>query len=338
MQELVLRGTPYERGYEHGKRFAGDIVAGVESFKHESEGQDVLSAINENVDFMDKHFPEINEEIRGISEGANVPFTDVFLFNNRAIVTTTDRENCSDIAIFNNGNAVIGMNKDRPQPLPEYDGYFLRKVYPDKGHAFISYGHVGRLWGHGMNEAGLCTAGTTAYPRKAESRVPSLGSYLLPPVLLAKCKDTPEALDLIEQLEYICDPGNFLLCDVSGRMVAIEISPGKRVMRKPQRDQLIVTTFFSSGQIEHNDDCAYLEESEQRFSTIEHALTREDGTGLDVVRNILRTHSDKGSVCQHNEMGYSTVLSWTALPSLQEFYLLEGSPCENDYILYRLKD
>jgi len=193
-----------------------------------------------------------------------------------------------------------------------------------------------------MNEQGLCTAGTAAYPLHNDAVVPSFGSYLVPPLLLSKCKDVPEALDLLEQFRPICDSGNFLLCDAAGEMAVVEITPAQRVVRKPDDDHLIASTFFASGEIEHRDNLKHLLESQNRCATIQDYLAkefdRESDMTLDGMKRILRLHRGDGPVCRHEETGVTTVLSWVAFPETREFYFCVGLPCEGEYELYTLKE
>ncbi|MEX2306823.1 MAG: C45 family autoproteolytic acyltransferase/hydrolase [Pirellulales bacterium] len=336
--ELSLAGSPYERGVKHGQRFAKDIQASIDHFKNELQQRAVVEAANKTITLLDESFPEINEEIRGIAEGAEVPFLDVFLFNNRAIVSLLDQEACSNIAVKAGDTVILGMNKDRPSPIPAYDKYFLKKVYPKDGYAFIGYGHVGRIWGHGMNEKGLCTAGTAAHPEQNKAQLPSFGSYFLPPLLLSKCKDVPEALELLERIDPVCDSGNFLLCDASGEMVVVELTPEKRVLRKSNNGRITATTFFASDEIPHRNDPSYLHESQQRFGTIEQCLESQTDLTLDDMKALLRSHREEGPVCLHERGGISTVLSWIALPRSQEYYFCDGPPCQGEYQLYKLKD
>jgi isopenicillin-N N-acyltransferase-like protein len=336
--ELSLEGSPYERGLKHGQRFAKEIQESIDHFKNEVQQRTVVEAVNKTVALLGERFPEVNEEIRGIADGAKVPFLDAFLFNNRAIVSLLDQEACSNIAVKAGDAVILGMNKDRPSPIPAYDKYFLKKVYPKDGHAYISYGHVGRIWGHGMNEKGLCTAGTAAHPEQNKAQLPSVGSYFLPPLLLSKCKDVPEALEMLKRIDPVCDSGNFLLCDAAGEMVVVEITPEKRVFRKPEKGRITATTFFASGEIPHRNDPTYLREAQQRFGTIKQSLNNDADVALEDMKAILRSHREAGPVCLHEDGGISTVLSWIALPRSQEFYFCEGPPCQGQYRLYKLKD
>ncbi|MEX2172537.1 MAG: C45 family autoproteolytic acyltransferase/hydrolase [Pirellulales bacterium] len=337
-REVSLKGTPYERGLQQGQHFATEIQSNISHFKHDLSKPAVAAAVEQTRSLLEQKFPEINEELRGIAEGAQVPFRDVFLFNNRAIVGQVDRDDCSNVAVHHGDTVILGMNKDRPVPLPPYDKYFLKKVYPEDGYAFIGYGHVGRIWGHGMNEHGLCTAGTAAYPQNDESEVPSIGSYFVPPLLLSKCKNVPEALELLEEIEPICDSGNFMLCDASGEMVVIEITAQQRVVRKASSGRLTATTFFASGENEHRNDPTKLQESQHRYETIQHCLDETGEVTLADMQSILRSHKDDGPVCLHDRAGNSTVLSWIALPASREFYFCDSPPCQGTYKLHKLHD
>ena len=325
-KEVSLKGTPYERGFQHGQHFANDIRASVNRFKGELQQPALVEAIEKTTALIEERFPELNQEIRGIAQGAGVPFVDVFLFNNRAIVSQLDEEACSNIAVESGDTMILGMNKDRPSPLPAYDKYFLKRVYPNDGYAFIGYGHVGRVWGHGMNEKGLCTAGTAAHPEQNNSQLPSIGSYFLPPLLLSKCKDVPEALALLEHVDPVCDSGNFMLCDASGEMVVVELTPEKRVVRKSSKQQIAATTFFASGEIPHRNEPAYQREAEQRFGTIKACLASPLKLKLDGMKALLRSHGDVGPVCLHDRGGNSTVLSWIAMPRSQSFIFATDRP------------
>lgn len=331
MVELTLQGSAYDRGREHGQRLASETQACLSHFKHELRRSDIKFAIERTIEFLDGLFPEITQEIRGIADGAEAPFADVFLFNNRAIASLVDQETCSDIAVAQDGQVLVGMNKDRPMPIAPYDQYLLRKVYPEDGYAFIGYGHVGRIWGHGMNDQGLCTAGTAAYPLRNEAAIPAFGSYLLPPLLLSKCRNVAEALELIERIRPVCDAGNFMLCDASGEMVVMEMTSDRRVLRPAENGHLIATTYFSSGQIEHKKDPTHLYESQRRYQVIENGCHDCQSISLDAMKTLLRKHDDEGPVCRHCDSGVATVFSWIASPAMREFYFCPSAPCEGKY-------
>jgi predicted choloylglycine hydrolase len=337
MLELTLTGSDHQRGLDHGHHFAEEIRDALASFKESLPDGDFAPAIAKTAELLDDTFPEINEQLHGISEAAGVSFDDVFLFNNRAIVDLVD-ETCSDVAVQNpDGTVIVGMNKDRPTPMNPYDKHFLSRIYPAEGYASIGYGHVGRIWGHGMNEKGLCTAGTAAHPLKNRARLPSFGSYFVAPLVLARCRDVSEALALLERIDPICDAGNYLFCDAAGDMAVVEVTPDQRVVRKGEHGRIVATTYFGSGRIEHRKNPAHLTESKERSCTIEDCLADQREITLAEMQNILRQHREAGPVCRHESTGVVTVFSWIALPQTLEFYFCDGLPCEGKYEKYGLE-
>lgn len=84
-----LEGTPYERGLQHGKVLKRDIHALVELWKTDirqkyKEDADVfIKKFLEHTDYpaaIKKWTPELLEEVRGISDGADVDYDTMFAF------------------------------------------------------------------------------------------------------------------------------------------------------------------------------------------------------------------------------------------------------------------
>ena len=224
----------------------------------------------------------------------------------------------------------MGMNKDAP--APNLDKYMLKKVYPDKGHAYIGYGHVGRTWGQGMNEKGLCTAGTAAHPLKIEATWPALGQYHVPFLILSSCGNVSEAVEFLMGIENISGGANLLLADSDGQSVVVEVSPGKKVVRKAEKGAVFATNFYASGKIRHNPDPEGIQESRNRFGAIEEIIAKDRGLLLDKVKTILRSES----ICRHNVLDFNTSLSFIALPVERKYFICQGFPCENEYTLENL--
>jgi isopenicillin-N N-acyltransferase-like protein len=334
MIEITLRGDFYQIGVEHGKMFAEDIRSRVKELWDKSVNTRVLTVLEKTVSFLEARFPDIVQEIRGIAEGAGCSFESVFLHNNRTILEAAAREQCTHIAVFHDHAVAVGMNKD--MRLPVTDRYFIKKVFPKNGLAFIGYGHVGRVWGYGMNEAGLCTAGTAGHPFKNHPSVPSVGLYLLSPILLSRCRTVDEALHAIMEIKSISDAGNLLLADAAGQIRVVEITPHQKVVREPKKGIIFTTNFFASGQIEHRDDPDYLQETHDRFRVIEKLCESEGNASLEFIQKVLTAHRTPGSVCRHQDGIFQTVLSWMADPVHRQFSICEGPPCQANFRKFSL--
>lgn len=333
MIELVLEGSPFRRGSRHGRRFAERIRADTSAFPEGTSGQDA-SRIREAADYLAGLFPDVVEEIRGIAEGAGISFDRAFAFNNRGILDQSPKEACSHVAVMRDGEVVVGMNKDVTSP--DVSSYFVKRVLPAKGYAFLGYGHVGRVWGYGVNEKGLCAAGTAAFPARARCVFPSVGLYLVGPVALNTCASAREAIELVMGLESVSESGNILFADEGGDAAVVEASPERKIVRRPENGVVYSTNFFASGKIEHSSDEAYLAETRARFEHIASLVKQFGSRGVDGMKRVLSAHADTGGVCRHGPTGDKTAFSWIADAGERWFLISPGPPCSTQHAEYRI--
>jgi len=327
MNTLTFSGSPFDRGVAHGRALRDQILPRVEQTWRQSHPEAIRPVIDRTANLLEKQFSELNAEIRGIAEGAQLPFEQVFLYNNRSLLREV--EACSHLAVHVDGRTFVGMNKD--VPLPFTDHYFVKKSVSETGLASIGYGHAGRVWGYGMNSRGLCAAGTAAHPRDNDHQSPTVGLYFLGPIVLGRCADAIEARDLVMGLESISEGGNLLLADKAGNMFVIELSPKKRVVRQPENGRIFSSNFYASGHIPHKDMPDYLRETTARFATIRDMLCANEKISTDRVQAILAAHREPGAVCRHGDLNFRTQLAWTAEPAERRFGLCDGYPCRGPF-------
>lgn len=82
---IALSGSPYERGLAHGRSCAGDIREMLVAWRRHISPRgvstdDYLRAFRSRTDFLQgfrDHAPHLVEELRGIAEGAEVPFEQI---------------------------------------------------------------------------------------------------------------------------------------------------------------------------------------------------------------------------------------------------------------------
>jgi predicted choloylglycine hydrolase len=332
IEQIVLQGSAFERGLSHGKHFADDIRPRVERLwkSTEPERDRIASTMEKTIDMLQNKYPDINDKIRGISKGAGLSFEQVFLYNNRDITGFVYADSCTSICVSDGADIAMGMNKDAP--TANLDKYMLKKVYPDKGYAYIGYGHVGRTWGQGMNEKGLCTAGTAAHPLKIEANWPALGQYHVPFIILSCCENVHEAVEFLMGIKSISGAANLLFADSAGQSVIVEVSPGKKVVRKAENGAVFSTNFYASRKIKHSSGPDGLQESQNRFRAIEDILAKHPGPMFDKVKDILQSKL----ICRHNVLDFNTSLSFIALPVERKFFICHGFPCENEYTPQKL--
>ncbi|MHB9071221.1 MAG: C45 family autoproteolytic acyltransferase/hydrolase [Sedimentisphaerales bacterium] len=336
LYELILKGTAFERGFQHGKLLVEDIRPRVERLWQAAELHMLRIAplIAAMQALIERLFPAFNKEMEGISRGADLPFEKVFLYNNRDIIGVVEGDFCSHMCINDGKSIIVGMNKDAPVKF--FDKYMVKKVYPSEGYAFVGYGHVGRLWGHGMNEAGVCTAGTAANGSGDVTTCSALGLYFLPPLILSACRSAEQAMELVMGIETISGSGNILLADATGVIMIVEISPSKRVVRKADNGIICSSNFFASGKLEHNDTQERLDESYARYAVLKSILKTGGNNAIETIQRAMRHHDAIGSICRHNILGFNTVLSYYAALNEKKVFVANGFPCLNEYHSYTL--
>jgi hypothetical protein len=175
---IDVSGTPYERGYQHG-RAAGDlirrypdalrrvIIVEARYRAPDTEPAELADAELEArtlhfLPFFERFCPEHVTEIRGIADGAEVPFWMALLPNVRAEVGVFDRlshgvTGCTAFAVgpdaTADGGVLIGQNQDQNALMRELT--IILRVEPDDGPNMLMATFGGLIAYGGINSAGV---------------------------------------------------------------------------------------------------------------------------------------------------------------------------------------
>lgn len=188
IHRVSLSGTPLDRGRAHGEALRPVIAQGMARWKdalHRWTGlhpEEYLDRFVEATDFLpaiERWAPQLLDEVRGIAEGAGLPYRDVYayqlmdeewLFRYDLAREQAAPEHCSLVGVFGEGEgpAILGQNMDLPRC---YDGTqtLLRVAPGDGGPEALIFTAAGLIGTCGLNSAavGLCvnTLGQLAYKR-----------------------------------------------------------------------------------------------------------------------------------------------------------------------------
>ncbi len=209
---------------------------------------------------LEQDFPETNERLAGIAEGAGLGLRTIYLINaiepimssvkDRSVVPSMAA--CSAVAVRGrrsaSGEPIITRNFDY---LPFIQPYFtLRENRPQHGHRSLDF-TVATMSGtvDGMNEKGLCITYNYAYT--IDEGPPSAPISMLITEAIARCATVTEAADWI-----ISRPrwggGILMLADASGDIAALELSNTQHRLRRPEggSDLLLHTNQFHCPQMQ----------------------------------------------------------------------------------------
>ncbi len=170
LRVLVLEGTPYERGFQHGKTLKEDIHALVDLWKadierkYKTEADVFIKKFLKNSDFpsaVKRWTPELLEEVRGIANGAGMDYDTIFAFQ------LVDEMWVLNAEIFGGDHCTtIGIRKSKQKPAmvsqtldipPFYHGFqtLLHIKEPEKGLQTMLFTFPGFIAANGLNSSSV---------------------------------------------------------------------------------------------------------------------------------------------------------------------------------------
>ena len=196
MKEIILKGSFYEMGVQYGKACTKEIKSFANmaylmaslakrpgsqpfnpnlwyfiptffTFKKEKPKWQTLAKEYEKE--IIKYHPDAIEFMKGIAEGAAIPYIDVLSLN----ISTENIITCSVWGASGkstkNNEPLIAMNADEEPIVKKYETFL--DIYPDKGYRYKVTAFSGWVgYNHGMNEKGLAVASSLLWIKPAEEK------------------------------------------------------------------------------------------------------------------------------------------------------------------------
>lgn len=372
-ERVVLTGSPYERGREHGERFADAVASNVEVYRERfaHEGVD-LEAIREHaaeyVAVIERDNPAYAAEMRGVAEGSDVPLPDVAMLNVRWEViypAWKDRteaargdadatsetghppaDGCTSFGVrppaTADGKTYVGQNWDWLAPVA--DNVFLMEVRREDAPDALAMTEAGIVGGKiGVNEHGIGLAvnglistadGENAFRKPYHVRFRE--------VLDADRFD--DALRPVVETERVCS-ANVLIGHADSEVIDLEAAPGHVNPIYPDDGILTHANHFETDAVKSVTETRS-PSTLYRASRLRRLLAGDaDGDGIDsaTLQGALRDHFGRpASICSHVDESLPAVehgrTNASFVIDLEERTLLgqRGPPCEGEYRAYAL--
>jgi isopenicillin-N N-acyltransferase-like protein len=313
MIHIVLSGSPYEIGYQHGQalRVLVDAMVRYESRRHAHIAPAPLNqdAVLERVRRV---APALLEELRGIADGSGVPFDLLLEVNLRVL------HYCTVIAFTQSGaGPLLGKNLD----FAAYAYQVLLTVQPDEGYAMTHVGCAGSVASYGgLNAAGLAM-GHAVVPLE-DQKDGGLPVAFLRRLALQHCATTPEAVAFVSEHDAWRTGDNLAFLDQHGEAAVVELCPGAQRVRRPEEGAMWCTNCFV-----HPDLATGTQEARERYRYVEQALRAErPSLTRALLHRLLSSHDGQAPLCRD-----STQLSFVACPASGRLQVADGYPCQVDY-------
>jgi isopenicillin-N N-acyltransferase-like protein len=300
--------------------------------------------------------PHLVEEIRGIAEGADVPFEAALLVNVRAevagvrdgagaagvaVASPADgcaAEGCTSFAVGRRATAVgdmlLGQNQDQAPEMEQF-GVVLR-VRPDDGPPAVMATFGGLVGYPGLNAAGV------AHSQNALSNGVwrhALPHYPMKRVLFEQT-DVAGCLRVFDRAP-LASCGNYVLGDRSGRVVDVESTPDGYELLEPEDDLVVHTNHFQGERYRAQERLlGSLPDSAARLARMRALLRAAHGKiTLETIKRSLRDHDGgPAAICRHEpDRPMKTIASIIADPDQGRLHVARGNPCENPYVAYAVE-
>src|SRR3989449_3137738 len=361
---LTLKGSPYEVGYNHGKKARPEVEHNLEVYFRRFKSETELShdvAIGRAAKFLEvinKVSPEYAETMKGVASGSRQEILDITALNVRyelmysqfskiGLKPVAKVDGCTAFAALptaaKNNHLIMGQNWDW---IPEVKGLFL-KVRNENGPDVLSFTEAGVVGGKiGLNSEGLGLLINGIVSSKDDwARLKKPFHVRCWEILRSKTLGT--AARIISQGERNCS-ANFILGQQKttgkGKVIDIESAPEAVCELGPDKGALAHTNHFSNPKILGVKQVL----DEERLSTLQRYRRIQrllDGTvrageklNLASAKNMLRDHYGKPeSVCRHSNLKlpeyerYETVVSVIMDLSERKLWATMGSPCTTEY-------
>ncbi len=241
---LDVSGTPHQRGLTHGRELKAEIVEIIGDFKADltrSQGlpaDEFIAAFLEMTDFIpaiEEWTPGLLDEVRGIAEGAGLPFEDVYVFQLADEIWSMGRwalrEKCTAIAVNKRAEqpTIVAQNMDIPGFYQKFP--MLLRVREDAGSdkpdtlVFTCPGLIGV---NGMNSDAVAVACNTLLQlRPSLQGLPCL--FIVRGVLRQRSR--AEAEEWLTSIPHAVGQ-NYTIGDPTSAM-ALECSAGDQVQFTP---------------------------------------------------------------------------------------------------------
>lgn len=312
MLNISLRGTPCEIGFQHGqalKPLVNGIVGYLVSRENSQSGE-----INEIIVQLNRLAPELVDEMKGIADGAEIPFEQIIKLNIKVL------HYCTVVAFEESDEGpLLGKNLD----FPGYAFQALFNVHPAKGHSFIHLGCAGSVSSYGgINAQGLAMGHAVVFLSEKDNSV-GIPIAFVRRLALQYCSSTEEAIKYVASIQTQKVGDNIVFVDKNGVAEVIEKSPqGFQVIKSESRRVYCTNTFVHEG---HGYELDENSEGVNRHRALGQLLSQSHLTE-QTLKTVLSNKDGDYPVCRKN-----TQVSFIAYPKELLLKVSDGKPVAEGY-------
>jgi isopenicillin-N N-acyltransferase like protein len=346
-----LSGTPYEIGFQHGQLAKESVNKCINNYQlifqvmGNACWDEITIEAQKYLPSIDRHFPELVEEMKGLAEGAEVDFESILAINSRSEILFSKKmlasDGCTSYGITpekGQGITYIGQNWDFPEPQKE-TLILLEIEQPGKPKILMvtEAGIIGKI---GLNSEGVGICMNALATDKIINGTPL---HIAMRAVL-NSKNLNDALNKVATCN-IASAINFIIGHHATGIVNMEIIPGDYELTFPETGFVAHTNHLVCGR--HLNKVVDLNRTLMldtfiRLNRAEKLLRDQGDVGLSHLKQMQDDHLNyPQSICRHLAQGDPTMIVSAFAIAMdlknQVMYITQGQPCENEFEALELK-
>jgi len=346
---IEVRGNALERGRQQGEGARPQIHRTLTQYREaiskimQMTWDEAMREARKFLPYAEDTFPEYVEELRGLAEGANTPFEEVWVLNCYEGLTQTRQQvwGCTSMAVRGdltaNGHVLLAHNEDWNSV--DRDNVYLVRAHPTEGPPFIGMTYGPLLVNIGLNAEGIGIAIDSVYPTDGRVGVPRI-----------LCSRAVLHAPTIGEAIRACVPKMraggyaYLLADPNGELYCVETSATAHDIFYGEDGWLAHTNHYLSSWMIKLEEPGPYATSNVRLNRARRLIRAQLGqvtTGS--LQLVLRDHVNfPNSICSHEDPRdpaherEQTLVSLIMDLSERVVWAAPGPPCEGEYISYHL--
>lgn len=346
---VQVKGSPRERGRQQGEGARLQIRKALESYRKDVPvalkltWEEALRGSRKLLPYAEGAFPAFVEEVRGMAEGASVPFGEVWVLNCYEGLVESSQQvwGCTCLAVSNehtaDGGLLLAHNEDWRSA--DRDTAYLLRSEPDDAPPFFGLCYGPLLANVGFNAAGIAVAVNSVYATDGRAGIPRI--IFSRAVLQART---------LGQAIRGCVPKlraggySYLLADHHGELCNVEASATAHAVTMADGGWVVHTNHYLSPKMQALEQPGVYAGSHVRLGRARRLLrARLGAVTVGDLQAILRDHvNHPNSICGHPDVNLPpheqdmTIASLVMDLSQRTLWAAPGPPCESDYVAYQL--
>lgn len=352
---VEVKGSHLEMGRQMGEAMRERVQHSVENARVlidaaydtlELTWQGAQNQARKYLPFAEERYPQYVEELRGVAQGANVPFEDIVTLNAMEAVTVDALHltRCTSMAVNDqltaDGHVLAAHNEDW---LPEDENdVFVVSAKPEKEPPFLAMTYGGLLPNVGFNAYGIAQLIDSVYPSDSRIGIPRL---IVARAVLSSRRISGAIGRTI--IPHRAAGYNHLIVHESGELYSVEVSARKFEILYGGADGYMIHTnhYLDPKMREIEKDPEDLLSSRVRYNRALRLLRQSEKHTIKSLQAIQKDHVNiPNSICNHNIAGEDpldrekTISAMVIDLTAREMHITWGNPCQNAYHTYHLDE